>query len=150
MNYLQINKNAWDKRTEVHVDSKFYDLDSFKKGKCSLNPVELNEVGNVEGKSLLHLQCHFGQDTLSWARLGAIVTGVDLSSNAIGQANALKNDLGLEATFIESDVCQFGREHTKQYDIVYTSYGVLCWLPNLDEWANTIAKSLKTGGCSIL
>jgi SAM-dependent methyltransferase len=146
MNYLQINKDAWDKRTEVHVDSKFYDLESFKNGKCSLNPIELNEVGNVEGKSLLHLQCHFGQDTLSWARLGAIVTGVDLSSKAIGQANILKNDLGLEATFIESDVCQFGREHPKQYDIVYTSYGVMCWLPNLDEWANTIANSLKTGG----
>lgn len=146
MNYLQINKDAWDKRTEVHIDSKFYDLDSFKNGKCSLNPIELDEVGNVEGKSLLHLQCHFGQDTLSWARLGATVTGVDLSPNAIGQATILKNDLGLEATFIESDVCQFGSEHTKQYDIVYTSYGVLCWLPNLEEWANTIAKSLKTGG----
>lgn len=104
MDYLSINKEAWNKRTKVHVESSFYDVKSFKNGKCSLNSVELKQVGNVEGKSLLHLQCHFGQDTLSWARLGAEVTGVDLSADAIEQANLLKQSLGLKANFIESDV----------------------------------------------
>ncbi len=146
MNYLSINKEAWDKRTKLHVESKFYDIESFKKGRCSLNPIELKQVGNVHGKTLLHLQCHFGQDTLSWARLGAEVTGVDLSSDAIKQANLLKRALGLKAEFIESDVVQFGLENRRKYDIVFTSYGVLCWLPNLVDWAKTIAKSLKVGG----
>ncbi|WP_249344274.1 class I SAM-dependent methyltransferase [Marinomonas sp. CT5] len=146
MDYLKVNKEAWNKRTQVHVESKFYDVTSFKKGKCSLNPIELNQVGNVEGKSLLHLQCHFGQDTLSWARLGADVTGVDLSADAIEQANLLKKSLNLKAKFIESDVIQFGRENTQQFDIVFTSYGVLSWLPNLDDWAHTVSGSLKLGG----
>lgn len=146
MDYLSINKEAWDKRTKVHVESSFYDVESFKNGKCSLNPVELKQVGNVEGKSLLHLQCHFGQDTLSWARLGAEVTGVDLSADAIEQANLLKQSLGFKANFIESDVVQFGRENTQEFDVVFTSYGVLCWLSNLESWAQTVAKSLKIGG----
>ncbi|WP_413700560.1 class I SAM-dependent methyltransferase [Psychromonas sp. KJ10-10] len=146
MDYLKVNKATWDKRTNVHVDSKFYDVESFKQGNSSLNPLELKLVGSVEGKSLLHLQCHFGLDTLSWARLGAQVTGVDLSSNAIQQANALKTSLGLEATFIESDVCQFTSNNQGQFDIVFTSYGVLCWLPDLSKWAQTIADSLKVGG----
>lgn len=146
MDYLSLNKEAWDKRTKVHVESKFYDVGSFKNGKCSLNPVELQQVGNVQGKSLLHLQCHFGQDTLSWARLGAQVTGVDLSADAIKQANVIKQALGLHADFIESDVVQFGKDNKKQFDIVFTSYGVLCWLPDLASWAQTIATSLKVDG----
>ncbi|MCG7488942.1 class I SAM-dependent methyltransferase [Vibrio sp. Of14-4] len=146
MDYLSINKEAWDKRTKVHVESEFYDVASFKNGRCSLNPIELKQVGNVQGKSLLHLQCHFGQDTLSWARLGAEVTGIDLSANAIKHANSLKQALDLKANFIESDVVQFGHENNQQFDIVFTSYGVLCWLPNLVDWAQTIAKSLKVGG----
>ena len=100
MDYININKQAWDKRTKVHVGSKFYDVQAFKDGSSSLNDIELEQVGNVEGKKLLHLQCHFGQDTLSWARQGALVTGVDLSSEAIAQANKLKSELGLAATFV--------------------------------------------------
>jgi 2-polyprenyl-3-methyl-5-hydroxy-6-metoxy-1,4-benzoquinol methylase len=146
MNYLKLNKKAWDSRTDVHIKSKFYDVESFKRGKCSLNPLELTLLGDIKDKSLLHLQCHFGQDTLSLARLGAEVTGVDLSSKAIVQANQLKTSLGLEATFIESDVGQFGDTNDKQFDIVFTSYGVLCWLSDLSKWAKTIASSLNTGG----
>jgi len=146
MDYLRINKEAWDKRTRLHVESAFYDVASFKNGKGSLNPVELKQVGDVQGKSLLHLQCHFGQDTLSWARLGAAVTGVDLSAVAIEQANLLKQSLGLKADFIESDVVQFGRDNTQQFDIVFTSYGVLCWLSSLFDWAQTVSRSLKPGG----
>ncbi|MBU3003115.1 class I SAM-dependent methyltransferase [Paraglaciecola arctica] len=146
MDYLEINKEAWDKRTQVHVGSQFYDVEAFKAGKSSLNAIELKLLGNVEGKKLLHLQCHFGLDTLSWARLGARVTGVDLSAAAIEQANILKSQLGLPATFIANDVYQFDNENTEKFDIVFTSYGVLCWLPNLNKWANTIANSLRVGG----
>ncbi len=100
MDYLKINKDAWDKRAKVHVDSKFYDVEAFKDGKSSLNTIELEQVGNVEGKKFLHLQCHFGQDTLSWARQGAKVTGVDLSTEAIEQANKLKAALQLDARLL--------------------------------------------------
>lgn len=146
MDYLDINQKAWNKRTKVHVQSKFYDVDAFKAGKSSLNPIELAQVGDVQGLSLLHLQCHFGQDSLSWARLGAKVTGVDLSSEAIAQAQALNNELGLNAKFIADDVYSFGDNNSTLFDRVFTSYGVLCWLPDLDKWAQTIVKSLKVGG----
>lgn len=146
MDYLHINKEAWDKRTKVHVGSTFYDVDAFKDGKSSLNAIELRQVGHVEGKKLLHLQCHFGQDTLSWVREGAKVTGVDLSTEAIEQANNLKLSLGLEATFVAKDIYQFGHENKEKFDIVFTSYGVLCWLPDLSQWAKTIASSLTKGG----
>jgi SAM-dependent methyltransferase len=146
MDYLKINKQTWNQRTTVHVDSKFYDVESFLKGKSSLQPIELEQVGNVKGKKLLHLQCHFGLDTLSWARLGAQVTGVDLSSAAIEQARNLAEKSGLEARFIENDIVQFGKANTDLFDIVYTSYGVLCWLPDLNQWAQTIVNSLKPGG----
>ncbi|WP_105167909.1 class I SAM-dependent methyltransferase [Pseudoalteromonas sp. T1lg23B] len=146
MDYLSINKQAWNKRTQIHLESKFYDVEGFKKGQSSLNPIELEQLGNVTGKSLLHLQCHFGQDTLSWARRGAKVTGVDLSADAIMQANLLAQSLALEANFIESDIYQFGQDNQQQFDLVFTSYGAICWLPDLIEWAKVIAKSLKVGG----
>jgi len=146
MDYLKINKDAWNNRTNIHLKSEFYDVTSFKAGKCSLNPIELRQLGNVKGKSLLHLQCHFGQDSLSWARLGAKVTGVDLSSTAIEKAKELNEALQLDATFIESDVYAFGKENEQRFDVVYTSYGVLCWLPDLDRWAQTIYNALKIGG----
>lgn len=146
MDYLKINKAAWNNRTKVHIDSDFYDNQAFKAGKSSLNPIELQQVGDVVEKKLLHLQCHFGQDTLSWARKGALVTGVDLSTEAIAQANQLKAELGLAATFIADDIYHFGEHNTEQFDIVYSSYGVLCWLPDLKAWATTIANALTAGG----
>lgn len=146
MDYLSINKKAWDKRTKVHINSKFYDVAGFIQGKSSLNDIELEEVGAVEGKSLLHLQCHFGQDTLSWVRLGAIATGVDLSTESITQANRLSKQANLKANFICSDIYTFGERNTEKFDIVFTSYGALCWLPDLTKWALTIANSLKIGG----
>jgi SAM-dependent methyltransferase len=146
IDYLTINKEAWDQRTKVHIASKFYDVESFKKGKSSLNPIELNQIGNVEGKKLLHLQCHFGLDTLSWARKGAEVTGVDISTEAIEQANVLKLSLGINATFVAQDIYQFDKDNSEKFDIVFTSYGVLCWLPNLKHWAQVIANSLSIGG----
>jgi SAM-dependent methyltransferase len=146
MDYIAVNKETWNKRTKVHLKSKFYDVEKFLQGQSSLNHIELKEVGDVNKKSLLHLQCHFGQDTLSWARIGAEVTGLDLSSEAIHQAEKLAQSLAINANFICDDVIQFGKHNRQQFDFVYTSYGVLCWLENLDEWAATVSGALKQGG----
>ncbi|GMG88746.1 class I SAM-dependent methyltransferase [Biformimicrobium ophioploci] len=146
MDYLKINRDSWDKRTAVHVDSRFYDVEGFLRGKLSLTDIELKELGGVSGKSLLHLQCHFGLDTLSWARLGADVTGVDLSPAAIDQAKALADQAGLKAHFICSDLYGFGESLQAQFDVVFTSYGALCWLPDIQRWADIVAGSLKEGG----
>lgn len=144
--YFAANKEAWNKRTAVHIDSSFYDNEKFKAGESSLNKTELEALGNVKGKSLLHLQCHFGQDTLSWAREGAIVTGIDISDKAIEEAKALSETLNIPAKFICCNVYDT-REHIDElFDIVFTSYGTIGWLPDLDKWAAVISKSLKPGG----
>ncbi len=144
--YLQSNRDTWDKRTQIHIRSKFYDVAGFLAGKTSLQEIERAELVDVAGKKLLHLQCHFGLDTLSWARKGAIVTGVDLSPIAIEQAQSLATQAGLQARFICADVFDFGLTVHADYDIVFTSYGTICWLPCLTQWAHTIANSLKPGG----
>lgn len=146
MDYFKINREAWDKRAQVHIQSEFYNVDGFLAGSCSLNDIELAALGDVQGKELLHLQCHFGLDTLSWARKGAIVTGVDLSPVAIEKANELKSKAELDADFICSDVYAYGLRTKPRFDIVFTSYGVVCWLPDLDKWARTISNSLRMGG----
>ena len=146
MNYLEVNKDAWDKRTKVHVDSKFYDVEGFLSGRNSLNQIELDEVGDVNGKALLHLQCHFGQDTMSWARLGAKVTGVDISSEAINVAKRLSDKLGLSTHFVCDDIYSFADTNDQLFDVVFVSYGALCWLPDLHRWADLVSSSLKEGG----
>ena len=103
-------------------------------------------MGDVYGKSLLHLQCHFGQDTLSWSRLGANCTGIDLSSEGIHKAQRINNELGLNATFIESNLYDVREKVEGQFDVVYTSYGVVGWLPDLKTWGEIIASKLKKGG----
>jgi 2-polyprenyl-3-methyl-5-hydroxy-6-metoxy-1,4-benzoquinol methylase len=156
-NYQHIfaaNKASWNKRAAIHKDSAFYDLDAFKKGKSSLNKVELAALGNVTNKRLLHLQCHFGMDTMSWAREGAIVTGVDLSDEAIRLAREINQELALNAEFICSNIYDLVNEEGKpvaglqseSFDIVFTSYGTIGWLPDLDQWAGIISLYLKPGG----
>jgi SAM-dependent methyltransferase len=146
MNELNINQKHWNQRTEIHVRSKFYQVEQFLRGASSLNQIELSELGEVNHKTLLHLQCHFGLDTLSWARRGAIVTGVDFSDEAIKQANELKKETRLRGDFICADILEYGKKARSRFDIVFTSYGVVCWLPNLQEWAQTIANCLDTHG----
>src|SRR3972149_5101089 len=102
--YLEANRRHWDEVVPIHVASELYDVAGFKAGRIRLGQVELEELGDVRGKSLLHLQCHFGLDTLSWAREGAIVTGVDFSERAIEAARALAAELGIDARFVLSDV----------------------------------------------
>ena len=121
-----------------------YDVEGFLNGGSSLKEIELAEVGDVEGKKLLHLQCHFGLDTLSWARKGARVTGVDLSPEAIKKADELKTEASLEGEFICLD--EYESSAFPDYDIVFVSYGALNWLPDLEGWARIVAKSLKNGG----
>jgi len=144
--HLGANLAWWNERVSFHAASDFYDLESFKRGRITLMPLERRELGNVEGRSLLHLQCHFGLDTLSWARLGAQVTGVDFSEKAIDLARSLAAELGIDAVFIHSDVYDLPSLHERRYDVVYTSYGVLSWLPDLTRWAEVIAHCLKPGG----
>lgn len=143
---LEANRTNWNERTPVHAASDFYDVAGFKSGTITLKHIEREEVGDVSGKTLLHLQCHFGLDTMSWARLGAQATGVDISNAAIDLARALNEEVGTDARFICSDVYELPNVLTEKFDIVFTSYGVLCWLPDLDRWADVIRRSLKPGG----
>jgi SAM-dependent methyltransferase len=144
--YFEVNKETWNKKVSIHATSEFYDVENFLKGKTSLNSYELEEVGDVDGKSLLHLQCHFGQDTLSWSRLGAKCTGIDLSDEGIKEAKKLNDKLGLDATFIESNLYDVPQKVKGKFDIVFTSYGVVGWLPDLKTWGKIIAEKLTKGG----
>lgn len=145
-NYFEANKELWNQRTTVHKDSSFYDVPSFMQGKNSLTPIELNELGDVSGKKILHLQCHFGMDSLSLARMGAEVTGVDLSDGAITEAKHLNDQLGLDAKFICCNVYDLPKHLDEKFDIVFNTYGVVGWLPDLETWAQMISRYLKPGG----
>ncbi len=145
--YFIANQKRWDELVKTHIQSKYYNLDGFKQGNTSLLPIELNEMEDVRGKTFLHLQCHFGMDSLSWARdHGAIVTGVDFSEKAIIQARNLSKELEIPAEFILSNIYDLKNVINKKFDVVYTTYGVLAWLPDLSEWANIISHFLKPNG----
>lgn len=141
----QKNRAHWDELAPVHARA-YREVDLLKRGEPVLDEIELRDVGDVEGKSLLHLQCHIGTDTLAWARRGAVVTGVDFSSESIAVARQLQGELGLEATFICANIYDLPAVLDQQFDVVYTSRGVLCWLRDLEEWGRIIARFLKPGG----
>lgn len=144
--FLESNRTLWDEWTGVHESSAFYRLDEFRADGIRLRGYELEQVGDVNGKTLLHLQCHFGIDTLSWARLGAVVTGVDFSPKAIELAGRLASDLGLDARFVESNVYDLPSRLDGTFDVVYTSRGALNWLPDIAGWARVAARFVKPGG----
>ena len=144
--YLPANRALWDERVPLHRDSPFYDLAGFKAGRCSLKSIELAELGPVAGKSLLHLQCHFGMDTLSWARRGAHVTGADFSDQAIALAQSLSAELAIPARFVCANLYDLPTVLTEQFDIVFTSAGVLGWLPDIRRWGEVVAHFLRPGG----
>lgn len=143
---LAVNRTSWNERTPVHAASAFYDVESFKRGRITLNHIERSEVGDVSGKTLLHLQCHFGMDTMSWARLGAKATGIDFSDAAIDLARALNHEVGVDARFIRSNVYDLPKVLDEEFDVVFTSIGVLSWLPDLEGWASVIHNFLRPGG----
>ena len=145
-NYIDINKKSWNNKVDFHVQSDFYDLDGFLKGNTSLNDIELALLGDIKGKSILHLQCHFGQDTISLARLGAAVTGIDLSDKAIEKARELSLKTDTAASFICCNIYDLPQHLDKQFDIVFTSYGTIGWLPDLDKWAHIVSRFLKPTG----
>ncbi|MFT5846028.1 MAG: SAM-dependent methyltransferase [Psychroserpens sp.] len=144
--HFEANRKTWNEKVKVHSKSDMYDLDLFKKGKSSLMLYELKALGDVNGKSLLHLQCHFGQDTLSWSRMGAQCVGVDLSDEGIALATTLNDELNLDATFVCCNVLDTSKHVKTSFDIVFTSYGVIGWLPDLKPWGQMIAGRLKKGG----
>ena len=147
--YLSLNKHQWNQRTAIHLRSKFYDVAGWLAGRDSLQAPELALLPDrLDGLKILHLQCHFGQDTLSLARRGARVTGVDLSDAAITAANDLRDRAGLDARFINCDLYSLP-EHLDEpasFDLVFTSYGTITWLPSLERWTRVIAHYLKPGG----
>lgn len=147
--HAEVNASAWDLRTAVHLDSLYYGLDAFKQGELSLKPPERALLEEPLGERLLHLQCHFGLDTLSWARLGAEVTGVDISPASITAATQLADELGVGATFVCGDVQSLGGLG-EPFDVVFSSYGVVCWLSSLSRWAAQISRNLRSGGRFIL
>lgn len=149
-NYLEINRETWNKKTEVHIDSEFYDQKGFLEGNNTLKPIELDLLGDISGKKILHLQCHFGQDTMSLSRLGAKATGVDLSDKAIDKAREIAHQLNLDTHFVNCDIYSLPEHLDEEFDIVFTSYGTIGWLPDLDKWAKVIQRFLKPGGKFIM
>lgn len=144
--YLTTNRDHWDELADLHPTTDAYAVDEFLNGETSLSRLEREEIGDVSGRSLLHLQCHFGLDTLSWAREGAEATGIDFSETAIETARELTEETGLDARFVRSDIYDLPDVLDEQFDIVFTSYGVIFWLPDLDEWARVIERFLRPGG----
>jgi SAM-dependent methyltransferase len=146
--YLRENRKLWDAWTHVNLASEMYNVEGFASGSSTrdLDPISLAGPGDVRGKSLLHLQCHFGMDTIRWARHGARVTGVDFSGEAIAAARALAARMNVPATFVESDVYALPQNLDARFDVVFTSQGVLGWLPDLERWAQVIAHFLAPGG----
>ena len=144
--HREINRQIWEDWTNEGFTPAFDFVDRFKNGAEHLRSFELEEVGDVKDKTLLHLQCHFGLDTLAWAKHGAKATGTDFSETAISKARALADEVDVPADFVVSDVYDIPKNVEGQFDIVYTSFGVLAWLPDLDEWGRIIAERLKPGG----
>lgn len=145
-NYIEINKKSWNSRLESHLNSDFYNMPGFLNGQSSLNDIELDLLGDLKGMKVLHLQCHFGQDSISLSRLGAEVTGVDLSDQAIARAKELAKETESTAQFICCNVYDLEEHLHEEFDIVFTSYGTISWLPDLNEWGRLIARYLKPGG----
>jgi ubiquinone/menaquinone biosynthesis C-methylase UbiE len=152
--YLRANRDWWDEVVGVNQGTALYDVDAFRRGAESLTAIERDELGPLvgEGTRLLHLQCHFGMDTLSWARRGATVTGVDFSEKAVAAARRLADEVGLSrrATFVQSDVFELPRVLDETFDVVFSSWGVLIWLDDLERWADVVARFVRPGGAFYL
>ncbi|BAZ10766.1 putative methyltransferase [Calothrix sp. NIES-4071] len=146
------NRLSWNEATKAHNSHKGDQAKFFSEGGNTLFPEEVELLGDINGLSVVHLQCNAGQDTLSLARLGANVTGVDISDEAIDFAHKLAQDSGIDALFERADVFDWLEQATNktEYDIVFSSYGAICWLSDLKLWAYRVASILKQGGRLVL
>lgn len=149
-NYLEVNRKSWNERVALHVAAPFYNMDAFRAGHTSLNDIELKLLGDVSGKRILHLQCHFGQDSISLAKMGATVVAIDLSDKAIDAARTLADEMNVDVTFHCCDVYDVPNHVSGDFDIIYTSYGVIGWLPDLNKWAAIIHQFLQPNGKFLL
>jgi ubiquinone/menaquinone biosynthesis C-methylase UbiE len=143
---MESNQQGWNRRALAHLDSTYYNLDSFRAGKSSLRSLELAALGDVSGKDFLHLQCHIGLNAISWARLGANVTAVDFAEKALETGRDLAKGLNTDIRFVNANIYDLPQVLEGSFDIVYTDYGVLNLLPDLPGWAKVIAHFLKPGG----
>jgi SAM-dependent methyltransferase len=145
---IDVNRRSWDERAAIHArdTTGFYALDCFRAGESPLNGIEAAELGDIRGKRVLHLQCHIGLDTLRLARLGATVTGLDFSSAALEAARGLASKTGLKADFVQGTVDDAPRLTRGPFDLVFTTWGVLCWLPDMRIWGGVIAAVLAEDG----
>jgi len=144
MKEIEANKVAWGSLSKAHYERCIKVL---KEKKCSFSSIIEKELGDISGKSVIHLQCNTGADTILLAQKGAIVTGVDFAPENIFYARKMAQELGVNnIDFIESDIMEFKEKHNKKYDIVFTTEGVLCWLPDLNKWAQTVKHLLKENG----
>ena len=141
----QFNKIGWDGLAKTHFEN--YHIKRLLSGEPLINDLIKEEVGDVKGKSLVHLLCHIGTDTLSWALLGAKVTGIDISSESLKYARILAEKMDIKADFIESDIMDVMNIVNKKYDIVFSSTGVLCWIPDINCYAETVRHLLNDKGC---
>jgi SAM-dependent methyltransferase len=146
LDYKEINKKLWNDKVAPHFESEFYDVKSFIDGKQCLNSIELDLLGNIERKSIIHPQCHFGQGTIALNRLGAKVTGIDLSDKAIEAAKSLAKTCGSDAQFVCCDLYEAQKFVKEKFDFVFSSYGTIGWLPDLDKWAAVVRNFLKPNG----
>jgi len=152
MNYFTANQKNWDDRVGPHLDDQgeFYNVPAFLAEHSSLKNVELQALGDVAGKSMLHLMCHIGLDSLSWARMGAKVTGIDFSDRSIQAARNLATQTGLDAEFIQANVYELPVSLIGQFDIVIATYGILCWLPDIPAFMAVVSRFLNPGGTFLL
>lgn len=148
-NHTETNRRNWDERVGIHVGDRsgIYNVEAFLRGESGLMPIESGEIGDVTGLRIAHLQCHFGIDTLSLARMGAQITGLDFSPSAIAAARELAQQTGLNADFVEANVYDATKHLPAQsFDLVYVSWGAINWLQDIRSWASTVSALLKTGG----
>jgi SAM-dependent methyltransferase len=138
---IEINRRNWDERAIIHAG-----LDRLRSNEDNLHAIEAAELGDIFQKKVLHLQCHIGTDTLRLVRLGAIASGLDFSAEAIRAARRLADEAGLKADFFEGRVEEAPRLAPGPFDLVYTTWGTICWLPDLRVWAHVIATVLARGG----
>lgn len=145
---LAANRRNWDERVPIHRRDRsgFYGVERFLAGDKHLHAIENGELGEVAGKRLIHLQCHFGLDTLILARHGARVTGLDFSPAAIAEARRLAAETGLAAEFVCANVYDARQVVEGEFEIAYVTWGTLCWLPDVAAWARTVASLLNPGG----